>query len=324
MRLDALQRIFNQTLPLVDPDFRGDANETLVFARQLEHVYATAYEIEYPESAGRRLIPINTSVSNAASSYVYRMVDEYGEAELIDSYAMDLPNVEGTGKEYTGKLVSAGASFFVSIQDLREAAKAGIQLEAKKALTARKAMDRWIDKMLCKGDSLVSMTGFANNANVPLISPTTGTWSTASAANIQGDVEKLAKSIFTATLGLHGNPDNGSGLTLAVAPSHWAKLASTRVDTFNMMTLLEYLQSRLPFVKEITSWNRLETADAAGTGPRIVAYHKDPDVVEGIISQEFEMLPPQPKSLGYSVPCHARMGGVKVVYPKAMAYMDGC
>jgi len=325
MRLDTINRILNHTLHSVDPQFRGDANETLAFARQLEHFFAKMYEVQYPESVGRKIVPVDTSVPTGARAHTYRMLDDVGEAAIIDDYSNDLPSVDAYGKEYSEKIVPIGNSFFISIQDLRSASMLGIDIDSRKANAARKVMERKLDALIATGDSSVSMKGIANNASVNLVSSLTGSWATATAAQIQADLEKISKTVFDQSKGVYGNPDNPSSkLTLAMGTAQYSRLASLRIDTFNMMTVLEYAKQHIPFIGDIVSWSRLDTADAEGDGPRIIAFPQDPDVVSTIIPQDFEMLPMQPKALGYSVPCHMRWGGVVVRYPVGMVYADGC
>lgn len=325
MRRDTLLAILNASLPSVDPQFRGDANETLAFARQLEHFFSKLYEIKYPDVMGRMLVPVDTSVPTGARSHTYRQFDDVGEAVIVNDYSNDLPAVEAFGKEYTEKVIPIGNSFFISIQDLRSAAMLGIDIDTRKAEGARKVMERKLDSLIAIGDTSVSMTGVANNANVGTVSGLTGSWSTATAAQIQADLEKIAKTVFDNSKGIFGNPDTGTQLSLAVGTAQYSLLATKRIDTFNMMTVLEYVKAgHIPFIRDVKPWSRLDTADAGGTGPRIIAMPQDPDVVSTIIPQDFEMLPMQPKALGYTVPCHMRWGGVVVRYPVGMVYADGC
>lgn len=326
MRSDTIKAILSRTLP--EMGIHADANETLAFTRQLEHVFTKVYEYEYPDGAGRRLVPIDTSVPTGAEAHTYRMTDDIGEADIIDSYADDLPLVEAYGTEHVSKVIGLGDAFFVSVQDLRRAAMMGFNIDQRKAIAARKMVERKLDALLATGNTKVGFTGLANHATPAgdLCTPVNGNWLDAAttAAEIQADIEKLCRKVFVDTKGVHGNPDNGSQLTIAVSTAQYARLASTRLDSFNTLSLLQYLTANLPMVREITSWNRLELADAAGTGPRVVAYHKDPDVISGVVPQEFEIMPMQARNLGYYVPCHMRFGGVVVRFPKALAYMDAC
>jgi hypothetical protein len=78
-----------------------------------------------------------------------------------------------------------------------------------------------------------------------------------------------------------------------------------------------------PFIRNIDQWHKLNEADAAGTGPRVVAYLRNPEVLELEIPQDFEQFAPERRNLEFIVNCHARCGGVLVYQPLAMAFMDG-
>lgn len=325
LRSDTIKAILAATLPQMG--LKGDANETLAFSRQLEHVFTKVHEAKYPDSAGRRLIPVNYEVESGAETHTYRMTDDVGEADLIDSYADDLPLVDAFSTEHTGKIAGIGAGFFISLQDLRRATMLRINIDTRKATGARKMMERKLDKLLCIGDSRVGMTGFANNAAVAaeLVSPVNGAWTNpaTTSQDILEDIDKLISAIFSGTQGVYGNPDNGTKVTLALPADQYEQLLKRRLDSFNKDTLLSYVLAK-PQIEGVSTWARLSTADAESDGPRIVAYVKDPDVVEAVIPQEFELMSMQMRNLGYYVPCHMRSGGLIVRAPKAIRYMDGC
>lgn len=324
MRLDQIRRILDHTLVTVDPAYRGDANETQAMARQLEYFFSTLYDVEYPESRGRAIVPVNYSVPSGATSHTYVQMDQVGEAGIVSSYAEDIPLVDEFGKEYSSKIISLAVGFFVSIQDLRSAAMLNRNIDARKSLLARQAMERKLDKLFAIGDTATGITGFANNSAVPLLTTgITGTWSTATSAQILADIEIMGKAIYDSTKGTHGNPDNGSKISMVLPPTLYSLIASRRMDTFHEMTILQYVLKNSVFIGEITSWGRLETAGAT-SNPRIVGFDRNPNVCEAIISQDFEILPMQPKALGYMVPSHLRFGGTVWRYPLAGFYNDTC
>jgi hypothetical protein len=176
-----------------------------------------------------------------------------------------------------------------------------------------------IDEIGATGNTAHGLTGIANNANVSLISPATGTWSTATGEQILADMNKHVNSIVTATKEAF-IPD-----TLLYDTTIYTLIATKRISTTGdtATTVLQaFLQSN-PFITNIGSWHKLALANAAGNGPRAIAYKRDPEVLTFEIPQEFEQFPPQAKNMAFQVPCHARTAGVIVYYPVAMAYMDG-
>ncbi len=296
---------------------REDANETAIFARQLEHVYTKTYDVKYPEFKARLFIPLDSSVPTGAETYTYRQFDEIGMAKLISNYASDLPNVTMLGKEFTGKCKSLGTSYSYSIQDVRRASMAGLPLETSLARVARRVVEAKIDQLAAFGDENTGLTGFLNALNVPLISPTTGTWASASADQIIADLDKLVNSILIVSNGVHV-PD-----TLLMPIAQFLRLNNLQRSVASDKTVLQWYLENNPFIKNIDQWYLLDVADDDLNGPRVVCYKRDPEVLGLVIPQEFEQFPPQAENLAFTVPCHARVGGVKVTYPLAMAYMDG-
>ncbi len=107
---------------------RHDANETAAFTRQLEYIYTELYNVEYPLSKARQLIPVDGRVPSGADSFTYRTFDQYGQADLIHNYANDFPEVEVAGKETKQLIKGIGAAYSYSIQDMRAAMMTGYPL----------------------------------------------------------------------------------------------------------------------------------------------------------------------------------------------------
>ena len=329
MKQDSIRRILEATLPTIDPEYRGDANETSAMARQLEFFYSQLYSVEYTENMGRKIVPLDMSVPTGARAHTYVQTDERGEAELVESYAGDFPLVDEFGKEYPFKISGYASGFFVSIQDIRSAQMLGRDIESRKADLARRAIERKLDALLCTGDTKTGSTGLANNANVSSLvgaggggTDIGGSWANATSDQIQEDVEIFQKKIFDDTKGIHGNPENGTKLTLVLPPTAYSTIASRRLDNFHNMSVLQYLRANSPFIGEITTWARL-AGIGASSSDRAVLFERNINVAAGVIPQDVEILPMQPKAFGWQVPMHMRFGGVIMRYPKGVLYIDG-
>ena len=297
---------------------RLDAGETALIAKELEAVKAATYDVKCPEFKARQFIPVNSSPPAGAETVSYDQWDSFGQAKVIGNYADDLPSVDVLKKRFTNKIASLGNSYSWSIQDLRASAMAGgMSLDAKRAMAARRAMEAAIDDLAAAGDANLGMSGFAAHASVPLVTPTTGTWSGATALQIIADLNKLVQSIITTTKQVH-LPN-----TLLLDTDSFALINQKPMSADSSNTVLRYFLENNPYIQSIDQWHRLDLANAAGNGPRCVAYDRSPEVLGLEIPQEFEQLPPQARNLKFVVPCHARCGGVIMHYPKAVAYMDG-
>jgi hypothetical protein len=299
---------------------RLDAGETGMFARQLEIVKAKTYDVKYLNLKARQFIPLDSSIPNGAESFVWRSWDWAGMAKILANYADDLPKVDVLGEERTQGIKSLGDSYQYSIQDIRASALSGAQLDVKRASAARRAIENAIEALAAKGNAAAGLPGFLNNANVPLITAAgalVGGWDTAVAADILADLNLIANTIVTSTKHTH-IPD-----TMILPTSRYSRVATLPMSATDSRTVLQVFLQNSPYVRNVDQWHYLDTADAAGTGPRVVCYERSPEVVELCIPQEFEQFPPQPKGLAFDNPWQARIGGVTVYYPLAMLYTDG-
>jgi hypothetical protein len=303
-----------------------DANETAVFSRQLEHIMARTYKIEYAELKARSLFPVNREVSNAAESFTYRQRDVLGKAKIIENWASDFPTVEIKGAEFTHKLISFGDSFSYSIQDMRRAAMAGINLPSEKATAAREVIEFSLESLCVKGlDSKGDgtgtasnvATGFVNAANILTGQKTDQVWASEDVAGILADINKAQNAIFVATKGRY------RGDTLLLGTSNYALLATTaRSPTYTQDSLLTYILAQSPWLKSIEHWPALDAADPDTSKELVMLYQKNPMCLELIIAQEFEMIPPQPRNMAFIVDCHLRTGGVVVYLPKTVYRLE--
>lgn len=300
-------------------NLRLDAGETASLAKQLEHVYAKTYDVKYAEHKARRFIPIDTSVDAAAEFYTYRQWDMFGMAKLIANYADDLPRVDALAKEFPAPIKSLGASYGFSIQDMRRAAKAGSKLDARRAAAARRAHEQAFDTLMAFGDAAAGLTGFTNSAAVPIVSPTTGTWVGSAATPLQmiADLNVLVNSIVTATL------ETFVPNTLLLSNLSFQRLNSTPMSTTgdSDKTVLRFFLDNNPYITDVDQWQKLNAAGAGGVS-RAIAYFRSEEVVAGVEPQSFEQFPPQWRNLEAVIPTHSRIGGVRIQYPLAIAYMD--
>lgn len=296
---------------------RLDANETMVFSRQLEHVKTELVETEFTELKALRYIPLASGIDPGADTFTWHEITPVGRAKMVANYADDLPDVSLYMTENKSAIESHGASYSYSIQDLRRAAMAGVPLEARKGRAARESIARRIDTVLANGDAKRNVPGFLTNSSVPLLtSGVNGSWASASAADILEDLRTLEFAVWVQTAQTH------SANSILLPTQAYQIAASTPYSTQVPDTILEVFLRSSTFVKSVEPWAELDTADAAGTGPRAVAYKRDPDVLEGVIPVEFEQLPPQAQSLAFVVPCHGRIGGTVVYKPYAIVFCD--
>lgn len=301
--------------------YNMDANEGVIFARQLEYIESRAYEVKYPTLKGRELFPVDYSVPTGAESYTYRMYDHQGAFNLITNYSDDFRRVNVTGVEVTGKIHSFGAAVEYSVQDVRAAAMAGIPLQDHEVRAARRAAEQKLDDIILNGEAAGNLYGIMTHPNIPQAAVPNGaggtaTWATKTADEILFDLNDIVSDMIDLTKGVEAPTD----LILPIA--QYELINNTARSTTSDTTILEFFLRNNAHITTVTPWYKLK---GAGTGSTdvMIAYRKDPEVIETVIPQEFEMFPAQPKNMSFNIPCHARYGGVRVRYPLAMSIRRG-
>lgn len=307
-----------------------DANETAMFLRSLLYIMPQPYEYKYPAIKYADLFPVNYSVPTGAKSHAFHQFDEMGNAQLMDNYADDAPNAERVGYEIIGNIFAVRSEYTYTVQDLRSMMMSGIPLDAMKAITARRIIERKCDTLAAVGDTAHGFTGIVNNASSTAVTALTKAagglkWGSlsgstitynATADEILRDCSALLDGVFVPTHGTH-TPN-----TLVFGTQNWAVINTLRLDQFNMKTVADYLMSALPWVQALEYWPQLDTA-GAGSKERVLCCERSRENFEIIIPQEFEQFPPQAQNLAFKIPCHKRFGGVQMRYPLSISYMDG-
>jgi hypothetical protein len=311
---------------LAQLNLRQDAKFTSSLDLQLEQLRSRTYDIKYPELRARRFIPVNTEIDPGAETHAYHQWDSYGMADIIANYADDITLVDELVEKFTGPIEGIAKGYQVSVQDLRRAAMSGSSIEARKARACRRAIELRIDDIGAVGNAKAKLPGFLNNANVTILTAATdGTstrWVTGRStpkapALIKADMHTAVSTIWTTTKQVH-QPN-----TILLPTVEYSHVSQSQVGLENQQTILKSFMDNNPSITDVDFWHKLDTADAAGTGPRMVTYQRDPEILELVIPQDFEQFPPQARNLAYIVPCHARIGGVTIFYPLAIVYTDG-
>ena len=313
----------------------ADSGDAAFMLLQLTSTMRSTYDIKYPDLIARQIFPLATEIDPGAEVFRWGQYDRMGQAQVITDYSKDAPNVEVLVKEFWTRLVSTGASYQYSIQDIRKASMSGVPLETKKANAARRAQEELLERITCVGFSGAQGTPTTNSsdavgiygiANFPTlvanIYNTSVNWLTSSVSAILTDLNYMQQKIFVNSLGIH------KGTTLLVSTKMYAFLASTqRSITFTDDTLAQYIINSSPWLEEIIHWPMLNSvgrnqANSAAAG-RMVLFDRNPENAALALPLDFEQLPPQPRNYAFIIPTHMRQGGITMRYPLAFQLCDG-
>lgn len=296
---------------------RFDANEVSFLLRSLEYIQTQSYDRKYGPTKARMFIPINNKAPAGAKSITYSSWDAFGMAKVIANHASDLPKVGVFAKEFTMPVKTLGVAYDYTIEDLQAAAMSpNANLDSRKAEAAMMAMEQKVDQVLASGIPEMGIPGALNLANVPITAPpNAGAWTSLTPDQILENMHAISERINLNSLEVFGAD------TMLFPTTEYNYLNRTYVDATNRKTIMKTFLENDEYIKNVDQWRRLNTAGAGGVR-RVMAYFRNPVVLEGHIPQEPQELPPQPNNLAFEIPVHSRISGVEAHYPMGITYAD--
>jgi hypothetical protein len=243
-----------------------------------------------------------------------------GKATRLNNYAEDIQLVEVQGKEDDIPVVGSAAGWAVGFQQLREMAMARSRgwtadIDQMGASMARLVLLTDLDALLARGETISGVEGFTNLTGVTVLAVANGAWNggVTTPAQILADIIELQAEVRSTRVWF---PD-----TLLLPTVLYQYLSVTMIPNTSM-SLLTWIKTQLPWLKTVDEWDYLDTADVAGTGPRVVLYQRTPEVVQGFLPVALEALPPIDEKLRIITIFHARCAGCHTANSKGMVYCD--
>lgn len=287
-------------------------------------------ELIYVDSSGPEWVPgVATYTSN-----------ETGRAELITSYAKDMPLADVPQDLMLRPISMVGIGYQYNIGEINSALSiAGMRLDDRRAVAARNAYQRFMWDTTIRGIDELNLKGLINQTGVNIsAAPDVGTgtgvpkryWGNKSTEQMLADFNSGLIGVSSATY--------GSVLANAVLlpDTEVQRLGSTVMPDTGGRTLLSWLKESNAYTMQtgqplrITGVRDLRNAATDTTSPssagkgRAVFYYDDPSVVR--------LLLPMPHRFedvyrdgwaNYLVPGIFRTGGVEMLMPQAVRYLDG-
>lgn len=302
-----------------------DANELPFIERELTQLRVKAFEVKFPDAKARGFLPKATDIAPSAMTFEFKVYTPVGAAKVINPKSGDIPRLELGARSVTCRIVPVGIAYAFTIPELREAARIGTQLQTIKPRLARETIERGIDELLAFGDLAnttgqdgLPILGFANNTDVAgLTIETFEYWLDGgdSGATMLAQLSNMCDQVSNRSNGLYRCSD----LLLPLSRYNYAN-SKPYSDTIGDSVLAVFRKNH-PEVN-VQPWEKLETAGASNR-PRAIAYAKTPEVLEAVVPQEFEMMPPERDGFELVTDCWSTCGGVKIYQPTAVVYADG-
>lgn len=294
---------------------------------QLEHVGPKLYETKYRNIRYSDLVPVTDRAGPGATSISHEFVDARMQAKLLHGASDEIPTADISFDKTPIPVAGGGLQFSYTIFELLQSqALAAVgrdrNIDTRRAQAVFRGIEELAQSVCFLGDTAHGLPGFLNNASVATANATTGTWTTATDPDlVVADVNELLTRVWEDSETIE-MPD-----TLLLPPDRYSLLVNLVRGSVNDTTVMELIQkTNLYSVSTGQPLNIQPLAELEGLGGgslrRMMAYRKDPDVVEFHYPMQPQMMPPQPRGLSFDVPVAFRISGVELRYPGACGYLD--
>ncbi len=305
--------------------FDSAESASVFFARELDHVKAKSYDVQYPELTALSLFPISHEADAGAETITFYTYDKSGLAKIIDNYSTDLPRADVTGKPNTAHIRSIGDSYGYSVQEMRASRLAGKSLDSRKGEAARYQIDNATNKLAWAGDPDNGILGvLSTGQNIPLYTlpnaaaKASSKWVDKTPDEILADVNGMAAQVSRTTKHVE-RPD-----TLCVPADVYMDISTRRLGETGE-TVLSFLLAKSPYIKNVIPAPELDS-DSVETNPYASAtpgsgsgvlflFKNDENKLTLEIPMPFMQHQIQVKNLETIIPCESRCAGMIVYYP---------
>jgi hypothetical protein len=317
----SLARQVAETSPLFHQDSSGraDIGETALFATQLKYFIAEFFGDYFPTVDVRNWLTFDTSLPVGAIDYSARRILKHGQFTAVASSGRDAPVITVGAAEDLYRNVEYQGKIIYTLAQLEHAAYSGFPLEREELNALALAAEQNVEQRFHIGDADHGTLGYYNGAaasGIPLYVAVTGTWATATHAQIMGDLRVLMYGIRNATGVTMLYPDS-----IAIPSSLYQYLGVLRANTVG--TVRDSMLAEWPGLKIYES-NIANLLDAAGTGPRLFAFASTNMASRFGMPRELEMLAPQQVGTTFESIGRQNCAGAILPQPLAMGHMDGC
>lgn len=308
---------------------RADADDGLIFARQLEQIDPRRFEIKYkPLGRWREVLP-TVNVTPGLDRITYRIEDMQGEVEPKTVGATDVPYVGISTEEFSNSVVGKGLGYKYTIMELQRAAFAGVPLQDRYQRSVLRGYEKNLDKTMFDGDVLEGLEGLINHTGVSnneAAAPGTGSDKTWAGLDKTND-EKIAdiRGMIT-TIAAQSQENYNADMTdfVLLLPRVPYDALNQRMAAGTDTTVLQFILSERKFgIVDVKVIPDLSGAGTGSTDLAIMMPMMDREVAEAHVGDAILWQPMQFHGLDIRFPSIQYHGGVVIRYPIAMTQLYG-
>jgi len=303
-----------------------DSGESIFFTRELETIRAKTYDIKYDDNFKMlATLPISMEGDPLDIDITHRSYGRVGIAKMGGGdYITDFPSVDIFATETTVKVYPVQASYRYNKDEIARAAKMNRPLESLRAAAARKAIEKKLNDVAMKGDTVTGAVGFfglsgTSTYTVPVGAAASTIWSTKTSDEILKDLFGISNAIIQSTKGIEV-PD-----TIMLPLSSYQLIEQKRLADETEKTVLEYFLATSKNITNVLWFNELETIMPSGytSTKGMFCFKNDADHVFFDLPMDFTQEDVMRDGLAYVIPCRAKTAGVSTPYPLAIAKAYG-
>jgi len=293
------------------------------------------YEQQFPELPWNELVFVDTSAPEWTPGIVTFTSSTVGAARWYSGGAKDVAKADVAMDKVQTAIHMAAIGYGYDLEEVGQAQLLGMNLQAGKAVAARRAYNEFMWNVTQTGDVAKGLKGLINQSGVTAgNAPADGTGSVTTWFDANGVRTKspafILRDFNSVIIGAFIGSNTVEMVDTVLLPFNvLAWLGITPLSDTNSETLLTYLQRNNFYTQQtgrpltIRGVLGLDTAGASSTR-RMVAYANREDVVKLNLPMPHRFLPVyQDGPTNFEVPGIFRTGGVDVTRPGAFRYLDG-
>lgn len=314
-----------------------DAQSLALIEGQALKINQRVYETRYPDWDFGRLVFVDTSGPEWAPGVLTYSSDQTGRANWQSGYAKDVPMADVSQAMETMTFHLAAIGYQWNYEEINTMlAFPGARLPDRRARAARLAYMKFMYDIVIKGSAEKNLGGLINYTGVTASNAAAdGTGGVTFWVNSAGTGTKtpaqIVRDINVALQGIYlGTYETEMADTILLPVEAYNYIAATPFSDTTMETILSFvlrtniytLTTGRPLT--IRTVRELGKGNTAGTAGRMVAYKNDENSVKLHLPMPHRFLPVwQDGPFNFAVPGIFRTGGIEVLSPAVMRYVDG-
>jgi len=320
----------HEILSRMDRQGRFDADDGLVFARQLEEIDPRRFEvIKKPIDIWKRILPIKT-FTPGIDRITYRVRDFKALAELSSTANItETALADVTAEEASNRVYAWHLGYTYTAHELRKAAVVGLQLQTDKIHSVEIGYRERIQTVMFTGSTQVGLEGIFNHTGVTNTQVSEAgiggdrSWTTPTnktPTEIVDDITGMTTEIFQATRGRYGS----ANMVIALPLEQFKYIGNKRMEAGTDTTIAQFIMQNNDF-NGIARFEPVFELAGIGTGltDLAVAYPMDNEVLEAQVAESIMWMPMEIKGRAFIFSSEMEFGGVVIRYPVAMTQRYG-